>query len=117
MPASRAARAIARSSPPALPAKTGYPKAATLQILPLIAARRFIPTSQCIQRWRYQRKVRIPGESRDPLIRRGAVDGWVPAFAGAADFLMFSGAERTHIRRSDSTWDDSGITGAAVSGP
>ncbi len=30
-------------------------------------------------------KIRIPGESRDPLVNSSNADWWVPAFAGNAD--------------------------------
>jgi len=30
-------------------------------------------------------KIRLPGESRDPLVNSSKADWWVPAFAGKAD--------------------------------
>ncbi len=47
------------------------------------------PTSR--RRPRLLQQNRIPGESRDPLIRHRFVEGWVPAFAGNAEFLFFYG--------------------------
>src|ERR1700731_2366017 len=36
---------------------------------------------------------RRPGEDRDPLVRLGEAEGWVPAFAGTTDLLLLRGAD------------------------
>src|ERR1700687_1019811 len=89
----------------------GTPRAAvTPALLPIArpvdhSSGRVIPKSQWIERWRYKLKIRIPGESRDPLFN-GVVAGKVdPGFRGF--FRMFL-RSRT-FRRSHSARNDPGI--------
>jgi len=36
----------------------------------------------------YYKKIRIPGESRDPPFHSSSLAKWIPAFAGNADFQL-----------------------------